>query len=241
MRAFMGLLLLTAVAWPAVAQDKSYEIHAPGRSFEIQKPRGSWQVPGEIRQPTGKWQKPGEIQAPKGIQAVKAVAVNRCERRLSVVADALFDFDQAKLRARRRGNSAGGHARTQEARQQTLARRRPHRLQGRRRLQHEALGGARDHGARLDGAVANSFPRPPPSRASARSKPVASNTTDDGKDDPAGRQKKPSRGGRVRHLRLIDSRSSPASAAQPAWNSDIRTPGSLPSRVALATRRALRR
>src|SRR5687767_6496214 len=86
MRHSIALLILAATALPAAAQDKSYEIHAPGRTFEIQKPRDKWQVPGEI-------------QVPKGIQAVKSVTVSRCERRLSVVADALFDFDKHNLRA----------------------------------------------------------------------------------------------------------------------------------------------
>jgi hypothetical protein len=39
-------------------------------SFEVQRPKGSWQQPGEIQVPTGPWQEPGEIQAPKGIQAL---------------------------------------------------------------------------------------------------------------------------------------------------------------------------
>src|SRR5438128_2250449 len=75
-RTLAALTLVLATALPAAAQDKTYE----------------------IRQPTGKWQVPGDIQVPKGIQAVKSVAVSRCERRLSVVADALFDFDKASLR-----------------------------------------------------------------------------------------------------------------------------------------------
>jgi outer membrane protein OmpA-like peptidoglycan-associated protein len=54
-------------------------------------------VPGEIQQPKGPWQTPGEIQVPKGIQAVGTIKT-RCEQRLSVVADAPFDFDKANLR-----------------------------------------------------------------------------------------------------------------------------------------------
>jgi outer membrane protein OmpA-like peptidoglycan-associated protein len=66
-------------------------------SFEIQQPKGTWQQPGEIQVPTGPWQKPGNIQVPKGIQAVHTTK-DKCEERLSVVADALFDFDKSSLR-----------------------------------------------------------------------------------------------------------------------------------------------
>ena len=47
--------------------------------------------------PTGPWQKPGDIQVPKGIQAVHTTK-DQCEERLSMVADALFDFDKSTLR-----------------------------------------------------------------------------------------------------------------------------------------------
>jgi outer membrane protein OmpA-like peptidoglycan-associated protein len=67
-------------------------------SFEIQTPSGSWQVPGEIQVPTGPWQEPGDIQIPKGIQAVKSVEESACLRRITVVGDALFDFDKSDLR-----------------------------------------------------------------------------------------------------------------------------------------------
>ena len=65
------------------------QIQQPG---QIQAPRGTVQAPGEIQQPKGPWITPGEIQVPKGIQAVH-VTTNGCENRLSVMADALFDFD----------------------------------------------------------------------------------------------------------------------------------------------------
>jgi oxalate decarboxylase/phosphoglucose isomerase-like protein (cupin superfamily) len=67
-------------------------------SFEIQQPKGTWQQPGEIQVPTGPWQEPGDIQVPKGIQALHTTK-EQCEERLSVVADALFDFDSANLRS----------------------------------------------------------------------------------------------------------------------------------------------
>ena len=68
-------------------------------SFEIQKPSDNWQVPGEIQVPTGPWQEPGDIQIPKGIQAVKSVEESACLRRITVVGDALFDFDKSDLRS----------------------------------------------------------------------------------------------------------------------------------------------
>jgi outer membrane protein OmpA-like peptidoglycan-associated protein len=94
------------------------------KTYEIQQPKGTWQVPGEIKTPTGPWQNPGAIQAPtapvqtpgeigkatapiqepgpiqvpKGIVEIRRVPSNSCEQRLAVVADALFDFDRAELR-----------------------------------------------------------------------------------------------------------------------------------------------
>src|SRR3954471_19815294 len=85
LRSIFAATALLALAFPAAAQ------------HEIQQPKGNWQVPGEIQQPKGPWQQPGEIQIPKGIDAVRT-STTRCERRLSVVADALFDFDKSNLR-----------------------------------------------------------------------------------------------------------------------------------------------
>lgn len=158
MRIAVAALLVVAGTLPALAQ-RSLEIQQPRGTWqqpgpiqqpkgtwqvpgEIQQPKGTWQVPGEIQQPKGTWQVPGEIQVPKGIQAVRATAAG-CERRLSVVGDALFDFDKSSARRRRPGD--------RQARRQALAHRRPHRRHRLGRLQHEALGGARHHGARLAG------------------------------------------------------------------------------------------
>lgn len=66
------------------------------KSYEIRQPKGTWQKPGEIRQPTGPWQKPGDIQVPKGIQAIH-VEDSNCQKRLTVGADALFEFDKSTL------------------------------------------------------------------------------------------------------------------------------------------------
>lgn len=73
-------------------------VAAAAQNGEIQKPKGTWQKPGEIQQPKGTWQKPGEIQVPKGIQAIK-VQDQSCKQRLTVGADALFEFDKWTLTA----------------------------------------------------------------------------------------------------------------------------------------------
>ncbi|MBV8360148.1 MAG: OmpA family protein [Deltaproteobacteria bacterium] len=65
---------------------------------EIEQPHGTWQVPGQIQQPKGPWQKPGTLQVPKGIQAIKQESLS-CEGRISVGADALFDFNRSDLRS----------------------------------------------------------------------------------------------------------------------------------------------
>ena len=178
-RTFAAVALALAAALPASAQDKSYE---------IRQPSGNWQVPGEIRQPTGKWQVPGDIQVPKGIRAVKSIAVSRCERRLSVVADALFDFDKSNLRA--------------DAEETLLAATpemkkiggKPSRVEG-----HTDSKGGDAYNMKLSEARATTVrdwmakrdlvPAATPIKGYGKTVPAAPNTTADGKDDPAGRQK----------------------------------------------------
>lgn len=174
MRPLIASLLVLSVALPAAAQNKSYEIHTPGRTFEIRKPRDVWQVPGEI-------------QVPKGIQAVKSIAVSRCERRVSVVADALFDFDKSNLRA--------------EAEETLLAAApeikklgKPSRIEG-----HTDSKGSDSYNMRLSEARATTVrdwmvkrdivPATTPIRGFGKTQPVAPNATADGKDDPKGRQR----------------------------------------------------
>jgi outer membrane protein OmpA-like peptidoglycan-associated protein len=91
MRIALAVLIVIAAAVPALAQG--------GKSHEIREPKGTWQQPKEFQKPRDTWQQPGEIQVPKGIKAVRVAPATGCERRLSVVADALFDFDKANLRA----------------------------------------------------------------------------------------------------------------------------------------------
>ena len=182
-RTFAAISLVLAAALPASAQDKTQN-----KTYEIRQPTGKWQVPGEIKQPTGPWQVPGDIQVPKGIQAVKSVAVSRCERRLSVVADALFDFDKANLRT--------------DAEETLLAAApeikklggKPSRIEG-----HTDAKGGDAYNMKLSEARATTVrdwmakhdfvPAATPIKGYGKTVPAAPNTTTDGQDDPVGRQK----------------------------------------------------
>jgi outer membrane protein OmpA-like peptidoglycan-associated protein len=179
MRLLIASLLAVSVAFPATALDKTYE---------IRQPTGQWQVPGEIKQPTGKWQVPGDIQVPKGIRAVKAMAVSRCERRLTVVADALFDFDKANLRADAEETLAAATPEIRKIGGKAA------RVEG-----HTDAKGTDAYNIKLSEARATTvrdwmakrdlIPTSTPIRGLGKSVPTAPNTTADGKDDPAGRQK----------------------------------------------------
>jgi outer membrane protein OmpA-like peptidoglycan-associated protein len=199
-RGFLALTFILAAALPATAQDKSQPTgnwQTPGEvkpatgpwqtPGEVKAPTGPWQTPGEIKPPTGPWQKPGDIQVPKGIQAVKAVTVSKCERHLSVLADALFDFDKSSLRA--------------DAEETLLAAApeikklgKPARIEG-----HTDAKGGDAYNMRLSEARATTVrdwmarhdfvPAATPIKGFGKTKPVAPNVTADGKDDPAGRQK----------------------------------------------------
>lgn len=149
--------------------------------------KGTWQVPGEIQKPRDTWQKPGEIQVPKGIEALKASEA-RCERRLAVVADALFDFDKATLSADAKT--------TLDVLAPRVAKERGHPavVEG-----HTDSIGTDDYNRRLSEAravtvrdwlvAAGALPAGTSVRGMGKSRPVAPNATADGKDDPVGRQK----------------------------------------------------
>jgi outer membrane protein OmpA-like peptidoglycan-associated protein len=197
------LIILLAGVSAAAAQDAPHgtwqtpgAIQQPG---EVQKPSGNWQTPGpiqkageiqkpgEIQEPKGPWIKPGEIQVPKGIEAVR-VTINGCENRLSVFADALFDFDKASLRpdaeatlraalpeiAKAQGKPAyvEGHTdgKGSDAYNMKLS-------EARGRTVRDWLG--------ANGAI----PAATPIKAYGKRMPIAPNTTPDGQDDPEGRQK----------------------------------------------------
>jgi outer membrane protein OmpA-like peptidoglycan-associated protein len=183
--AFASLIVVLAVG-SAAAQSP--------RTYEIQQPKGPWrvpgpiQVPGEIRQPTGPWQVPGEIQVPRGIEAVRTVPTTTCERRLSVVGDALFDFDKSNLRADAEETLAAATPEIEKLGGK------PTRVEG-----HTDAIGSDAYNQRLSEARATSvrnwlaargtIPIGTPIRGFGKTNPIAPNTTADGQDDPAGRQK----------------------------------------------------
>jgi outer membrane protein OmpA-like peptidoglycan-associated protein len=180
MRTLLASLLVVIAIAPGSAQES--------RSYEIKQPTGPWRVPGEIQQPKGPWQQPGEIQVPKGLQAVRAVEVSRCERRLSVVADALFDFDKANLRpdAEETLTAAGPEIAKLGGK--------PSRIEG-----HTDAIGSAAYNMKLSEARATTVrdwlagrrlvPAATPIKGLGKTKPVAPNATADGRDDPQGRQK----------------------------------------------------
>lgn len=173
-------VVLCALATIACAQG---DIRKPG---EIQQPRAKWQVPGEIQQPKGPWQKPGDIQVPRGIQAVKALE-QKCERRLRVVADALFEFNQSTL-AKDAGETLNALLpELKQATGQSAV------VEG-----HTDAIGAADYNQKLSEARAatvrdwlvahQALPAGTPIKGYGKTRPVAPNTKPDGGDDPAGRQ-----------------------------------------------------
>jgi len=173
----LSVLFLSVFAAPAIAFAQA----------DVQAPKSNWQKPGEIQVPKGPWQKPGDIQVPKGIQAVHTIS-NGCERRLSVVADALFDFDKATLRPDAEETLAAAIPEIGKLGGK------PKRIEG-----HTDAIGSDSYNMKLSEArattvrdwlaVHNAVPAATPIKGYGKTMPVASNTTSDGKDDPAGRQK----------------------------------------------------
>jgi outer membrane protein OmpA-like peptidoglycan-associated protein len=203
MRIAIASLVLVAATLPAIAQ--TYEIQQPKGPWrvpgeiqqpkgtwqkpgEIQQPRGTWQQPNEIQQPKGTWQQPGEIQVPKGAQAVQTTAVSRCEQRLSVVGDALFDFDKSSLRADAEETLAAAGP--------EIARLggKPARIEG-----HTDAIGSDAYNMKLSVARATTVrewlaargmvPAATPIKGYGKTNPIAPNFTIDGGDNPEGRQK----------------------------------------------------
>jgi OmpA-OmpF porin, OOP family len=148
---------------------------------------GTWQTPGQIQQPTGPWQKPGDIQIPKGIEAVKSVSAH-CTTRISVVADALFDFNASTLRSDAEETlsaagpeilRAGKHKVTVEGHTDSIG----------GDAYNMTLSEARARTVRdwlVEHAV---IPAGSAIKGYGKTEPVAPNTMPDGKDNPAGRQK----------------------------------------------------
>jgi outer membrane protein OmpA-like peptidoglycan-associated protein len=156
-------------------------------SFEIQQPKGTWQQPGEIQVPTGPWQEPGDIQVPKGIQALHTTK-EQCEERLSVVADALFDFDSANLRPDAEDTLVAAGPEIEKLGNTPSA------IEG-----HTDAIGSDAYNMKLSEtrartvrdwlAVHGFVPAATTVKGYGETKPVAPNAAPDGKDDPIGRQK----------------------------------------------------
>jgi outer membrane protein OmpA-like peptidoglycan-associated protein len=158
-----------------------------GGSYQIQQPTGTWQVPGQIQQPTGPWQKPGEIQVPKGIEAVHAEE-QPCAKRLSVLGDALFDFDKSALRGDAEETltavgpeitKAGAHPLVIEGHTDAIG----------TDAYNNVLSLRRAETVRQWLSSHRFVPVSAPIKGYGKTQPIAPNTTPDGHDNPEGRQK----------------------------------------------------
>lgn len=151
------------------------------------KPASEWQVPGEIKVPTGPWLTPGDIQIPKGIAAVKAVEGSACIRHVTVVADALFDFDKADLRPEAEETLVAAGPEITKAGQGKIT-----------IIGHTDSVGSDAYNDRLSEARATTVrdwlaakgfvPTSTSVEGRGERQPVAANAHPDGSDDPAGRQ-----------------------------------------------------
>lgn len=142
---------------------------------------GEFQKPGEI-------QKAGEIQVPRGIQAVRVVESERCERRLSVGADALFAFDQSTLSPEAEETlvvllpeieKAGKHPVSIEGHTDAKG----------SDAYNDALSEKRAQTVKQWLVARNAVPPATKVIAYGEKKPIAPNAKPDGSDDPEGRQK----------------------------------------------------
>jgi outer membrane protein OmpA-like peptidoglycan-associated protein len=177
--ALAALAVLAAAA--ASAQTSS------GGAYQMQQPKGTWQTPGQIQQPSGPWQKPGDIQMPKGIEAVHAEE-QPCARRLSVLGDALFDFDKSVLRGDAEETltavgpeitKAGAHPLVIEGHTDAIG----------TDTYNNALSLRRAESVRQWLSSHRFVPVNAAVKGYGKTAPVAPNTKPDGGDDPEGRQK----------------------------------------------------
>jgi outer membrane protein OmpA-like peptidoglycan-associated protein len=173
-------------AWqrPSSIQEPKGPWIKPG---EIEAPKGAWQQPSPVQEPKGPWIKPGEIQVPKGVLAVEATEA-KCERRIRVVGDALFDFDKSNLRpdAEETLTAAGPELAKLAGR--------PALIEG-----HTDAKGSDAYNMKLSEARARSardwlsahgfLPGSTPVKGYGKTRPIAPNEAADGRDDPDGRQK----------------------------------------------------
>jgi outer membrane protein OmpA-like peptidoglycan-associated protein len=147
--------------------------------------QGKWQKPGEIQQPKGTWQKPGEIQVPRGIRAIKAYD-ETCKQRLTVAADALFEFDKATLNGDTEQTLAALGPMIQKAGKHTV------RIEG-----HTDSVGTDAYNLKLserraqavkEWLIAHSYVEAAAmTQGFGKARPVAPNSNPDGSDSPAGR------------------------------------------------------
>lgn len=154
----------------------------------IEAAKGPWLVPGDIQAPKGPWLKPGDIQVPKGIEAVKKQEDGKCIRRVTVVGDALFDFDKSGLRndaevtlaaAGPEIAKAGGHKITVIGHTDAIG----------SDAYNDRLSEARARTVR-DWLASHAFvPGDTGVKGMGKRQPIAANSKPDGSDDPEGRQK----------------------------------------------------
>jgi outer membrane protein OmpA-like peptidoglycan-associated protein len=183
-RIFIRRVLIELIFLLCIAAGAESGWQQPG---DIEQPHGTWQVPGPIQQPNGFWQKPGPIRAPKGIQAIKQESLS-CESRISVGADALFDFDRSELRsdAAETLEELGPILRSFGAH--------PIEIDG-----HTDALGSLSYNQQLSEARAETvktwlvsrdlIPVSTPIKGYGKTRPVAPNKSPDGSDNPVGRQK----------------------------------------------------
>ena len=198
---FFALSLLGSAASPALAgwQSPNWS-NVPVPNWDnvpkvgpIQTP-GAVQAPGDVTAPVGNWQKPGPLEepkgpwiTPKGIEAVKTEEL-KCVRRISVVGDALFDFDKFGLRPDAEDTllavgpqiaSAGNGSVVVNGYTDGIG----------TDAYNDKLSEARARTVR-DWLVDHSFiPLNSDIKGFGKRNPVAPNTLADGKDNPEGRQK----------------------------------------------------
>jgi len=147
-----------------------------------------WQTPGDIQAPKGTWQVPGAIQVPKGIEAVKKQDAGKCVRRVTVVGDALFDFDKSTLRSDAEVTlaaagpeiaKAGGHKITVVGHTDAIG----------GDAYNDHLSEERARTVR-DWLAGHAFvPADTGIKGMGKRQPIAANIKADGSDDPVGRQK----------------------------------------------------
>ena len=191
-RLALALLAVSVAVLPAYAQR------------DIPQPKGTWQQPKEFQVPKGKWQEPGNIQIPKGINAVRTTTkktAKSCERRLSVVGDALFDFDKSDLRPDAEETLAAAVPGIEKLGGK------PNRIEG-----HTDSRGTDAYNLKLSEARARTvrdwlagrkvIPASTPIRGFGKSMPVAPNTTRGRQGRSGGPAAQPPRGGGVRGLRV---------------------------------------